>query len=313
MALGFNPTDFFKTRAVVDPTSADPSVLRDDRLGTFMVSGQAIWSGGSLSVALAPKLTDATPPYSSRNLPNFDPMFDRTNAHTRALIKASVNLLGVNPEFLVYREMGHTQFGLNLTAGFGRALVGYLEWSGGRRADLFEQALADGQRTGVLPKSLAVRAGGARAFMNDLAIGATYATAIGVNLSLEYDYHQAGFSSADWRRWFDGGSTGASAFPSGALWFIRGYASDQQEPIARNSLFLRADWQDAFVQDCALTGFVATDLGDGSGLAQVTADYYVSPQWTIGALADVYFGTRRSDFGSLPKGVSVLFKVSRYF
>jgi len=32
VALGFNPTDFFKTRAVVEPLSADPSVLREDRL-----------------------------------------------------------------------------------------------------------------------------------------------------------------------------------------------------------------------------------------------------------------------------------------
>ena len=35
VALGFNPTDFFKTRAVVEPLSADPTVLREDRLGTL--------------------------------------------------------------------------------------------------------------------------------------------------------------------------------------------------------------------------------------------------------------------------------------
>jgi len=39
VALGYNPTDFFKTRAVVEPLSADPSVLREDRLGTLMVAG----------------------------------------------------------------------------------------------------------------------------------------------------------------------------------------------------------------------------------------------------------------------------------
>src|SRR5262249_53914334 len=32
VAVGFNPTDFFKTRAVVEPLTADPSVLREDRL-----------------------------------------------------------------------------------------------------------------------------------------------------------------------------------------------------------------------------------------------------------------------------------------
>jgi hypothetical protein len=46
-ALGFNPTDCFKSRAVVEPLSADPSVLREDRLGrlqstiTFPEAGQS--------------------------------------------------------------------------------------------------------------------------------------------------------------------------------------------------------------------------------------------------------------------------------
>src|SRR5262249_39880080 len=50
-ALGFNPTDFFKTRAVVEPLSSDPSVLREDRLGTLMVRAQRIWAGGAMTVA----------------------------------------------------------------------------------------------------------------------------------------------------------------------------------------------------------------------------------------------------------------------
>ena len=134
---------------------------------------------------------------------------------------------------------------------------------------------------------------------------------IGINLNLEYDYHGAGFSGADWRNWFDSG--GADPSLRGVLWFIRGYAADEQEPMAQSSIFLRADWRNAFVHDLALSGFVETDTRDGSGLGQVAADYYVSPQWTIGALADVYYGRPRSDFGSLPKSVSVMVKVSRYF
>src|SRR5579872_547745 len=53
-ALGFNPTDFFKSRAVVEPLSSDPSVLREDRLGTLMLEAQYIGRGGALIVALAP-------------------------------------------------------------------------------------------------------------------------------------------------------------------------------------------------------------------------------------------------------------------
>src|SRR6201999_1263826 len=42
-ALGFNPTDFFKMRSLVGQASLDPSVLRQNRLGTLMVRAQTIW------------------------------------------------------------------------------------------------------------------------------------------------------------------------------------------------------------------------------------------------------------------------------
>ena len=41
VAVGYNPTDFFRTRAVVEPLTADPTVLREDRLGTLMLLGTA--------------------------------------------------------------------------------------------------------------------------------------------------------------------------------------------------------------------------------------------------------------------------------
>jgi hypothetical protein len=313
VAEGFNPTDYFKTRAVVESLSADPTVLREDRLGTAMLLAQAIWSTGSLTFAVAPKLTNDSPPYLNADLPSFNPMFDRTNAHTRALIKASFHLFGdVSPEVLTYNEAGRTRFGLNVTKGFGQAVIGYVEWSGGRRSSLADDAFIDGVRNGVLSPAPPIPVSADRSFANDLAVGATYATRIGINLDLEYDYHQAGFSSANWRTWFDGEHNSDPVLP-GALWFIRGYANDQQEPMARSSLFIRADWQNAFVHDLALTAFVDTDLRDGSSLVQFTADYYLSPQWTVGALSDVYLGRARSDFGSLPQTGSVLIKISRYF
>jgi len=43
-ALGFNPTDFLKTRTLVGQASLDPSAARQNRLGTAMVRGQKIWA-----------------------------------------------------------------------------------------------------------------------------------------------------------------------------------------------------------------------------------------------------------------------------
>ena len=62
-----------------------------------------------------------------------------------------------------------------------------------------------------------------------------------------------------------------------------------------------------------LTGFVDTDLHDGSSLVQLTADYYLSNAWTIGMVAGATLGRARSDFGSLPQESSVLVKAIRYF
>ena len=42
VALGYNPTDFFKSRTTVNIASIDPSALREDRLGSIMVKGQKI-------------------------------------------------------------------------------------------------------------------------------------------------------------------------------------------------------------------------------------------------------------------------------
>jgi hypothetical protein len=316
VAQGFNPTDFFKTRAVVEPLTADPTVLREDRLGTVMLLGQSVWNGGALTVALAPKLEGASAIYANDNLPSFDPMFDRTNADTRILVKASVTLFDdVSPEFVFYDEAGRPSFGLNLTRAFGQSVVGYVEWAGGDRSSLVHDALVFGRATAILPPTApsVIPQNTASSFKNDLSIGASYATESEMTFDLEYHYHQAGFSDADWRNWFGVGAVSVgNASALDALWYIRSYADDRQEPLARSSVFVRASWQDAIVHDLALSAFVNADTRDGSGIAQITADYYLSRDWTAGALIDVNFGARRSDFGSLPQSTSVLAKLSHY-
>jgi len=156
---------------------------------------------------------------------------------------------------------------------------------------------------------------GSVGFRNQVAVGASYTTALPkITFNFEFHYNQAGFSGADWDEWFRTGS-GASA-PSpipGALWYVREYASDQQELISRRYAFLRMDWVDAFVPKLEVTGFIDADLTDGSTRLQLGADYYLSDRWTIGGLVLVDSGGRHSDFGSLPQAGSVLLKVVRYF
>jgi len=150
-------------------------------------------------------------------------------------------------------------------------------------------------------------------FRSELALGASYTTSTEVTINLEYHFDQSAFSAADWEHWFAVGEShsGVAAVTS-ELWFIRSYAADQQQPISRHSIFLRADCADAFTRKLDLSGFVDTDLLDGSSLLQLGASYFVSDEWTVGALVIGYFGPRRSDFGSLPLAATFLFDFARY-
>ena len=317
IALGYNPTDFFKTRSVTEPLSLDPTVLREDRLGTLMVRVQRIWSAGSLTVAFAPGIRRRSPIYTNVNLPVIYPMFDRTNAEDRLLVKESINL-GDNssPEFLLYREGGQTHLGSNLSVGLGQSTVAYLEWSGAERRNLITDAVNYGRESGTLPASagVALPTSSRRTFKSELAMGASYTTKTDITFNLEYLLNQAGFSSRDWEKWFAVGTHAESQSPViDELWYVRAYARDQQQQNTEQAYFARADWVDAFNMQLELTGFALVDAYDQSGVAQISANYYLSDSWTIGGVGVGYFGGRRSDFGSLGTSYSLLFSVVHYF
>lgn len=317
IALGYNPTDYFKARTVSEPLSADPTVLREDRLGTVMIRLQHISREGSVTLAFAPRLRQPSPIYSNTALPSFDPMLGRTNADDRFLLKGSIDLApDFSPEVLVYHDRYRTQAGLNLSMTVGQSVVAYLEESAAKRPDLIAEAFDFGRATGTLPAGAPEEPAPSpgKSLKNEMAVGASYTTASRVTWNFEYHLDQAGFTSADWNRWFAIGSA-ASAPPAivHELWYIRSYALDQQEQNTEQAAFVRADWTDAFgLTNLELSGFVNVDLRDGSGEAQGEAEYYLSNAWTLGLLAGGNFGSARSDFGSLPTAYSILLSLRRY-
>ncbi len=317
IALGYNPTDFFRNRTVSEPLSLDPSTLREDRLGTLMLRAQHIGESGSLLFAVAPGIHQPSPIYSNADLPSFNPMFDRTNSSDRFLLKGSVNLGDDwNPEFLLYHGEGQTRLGTNFSLGLGQSSVAYLEWSGGERKDLISEAMDYGRATGTLPPNAPspLPTTSHETFKSELAAGASYTTANDITFNLEYLVNQAGFSRADWDAWFAAGRGQSAASPLlQELWYIRSYARDQQQQNSRSAYFARMDWVDAFGLKLEISGFVLADAYDGSGLAQLSADYYLSERWTLGGLGLKYFGSARSEFGSLGTSYSVLLHVTHYF
>lgn len=315
VALGFNPTDFFKTRTGVSQASLDPSVIREDRLGTVMARGEAIWDKASATLAFAPRLTSPTPIAEPSRL-GLDPLIDHTNSANRFLASASYDIADLSPQALIYRESNQTKFGLNLSHPLGESIIAYGEWAGGKQRNLIADAIAYGKETAVLPKSAPILppTDPAAHFRSDLALGASWTPRPKLTVNAEYHFHEAGFTARDWRNWFAIGGANTRAAPvASELWYVRGFANAQQEPVTRQEAFLRADWTDAFVTDLELTAIAFVDLYDGSTLTQLTAKYYLSDRWTIGGYLGGNLGGKRSEHGSFPQAATATLQLDRYF
>ena len=311
VAFGYNPTDFFRARTTVSQASADPGAQRQNRLGAVMLRAQRIFDGGAVEFVYAPKLHTAAPIGALAD--PFDPKIDQTNGADRFMAAFSFDLEEFSPQVLVYHESGRTKLGLNISHPIGSAVIAYASWAGGNAPNTIVDAIAFGKRTGTLPSFVPVLppTSMARAFQSDLSLGAYWTSEYKTTVSLEYNFHQAGLTKSDWRNWF---ATGADPSLAPQMWYIRGYASDQQEPISRHQIFARVDWLEPFhIEHFDLNGFVMTSLADGSCLGQIAASYDISDKWSVGAYLGGTTGGARSEWGSLRNAATATVQVVRYF
>lgn len=310
-ALGYNPTDFFKTRTMVDIASIDPSALKEDRLGTVMIEGQRIWDYGSLTLAFAPRLQTETPllitPAAS-----FNPLFGQTNSANRFLASLSYEIAGLNPQALIFFDNFGTHVGMGLSKVMSSRVVAYVEWAGVSEANLSSRAVAFGKNTGTLPSGAPVvpQSNSSATFQNDLAFGASWTNSSNLTINLEYHYHQAGFNGADFNHWLSLGS--ANPTLAGEVWGIRQYAADQQEPLMQHQFFVRFDYPDVIPSKLNLGAVAFISPYDGSVLSQASAQYFLSRKLTVGSYLSGALGSGRSEHGSLPWATSIILRAVWY-
>lgn len=271
VAYGYNPTDYFRAGAVRSIVSNDPASRRENRLGSVMARGQALWTGGSLTGLVSPKLAD------HRSDSALSPDFGATNGGNRWLLAASQKISDhFAPQLLVLGTAGQPlQLGMNLSVLLGDATVVNVEWSGGRARSLLVQALALRDDS---------------AFRSRLASGITYTTAGKLSLTAEYEYDGAALDRNGWEELGRGSPAAYGRY--------RAYAADVQDPPTRRRLFLRAFWQDAGINHLDLTSNLFIDLVDHSRQLWIEARYHwtqvdAALQWQRND------GTPASQFGAL--------------
>jgi len=311
VALGYNPTDFFKPRTAVDIVSIDPSAIREDRLGSIMVKGQRIFSNGAVTLAFSPRVEKQSPLLITQHA-SFNPLFGQTNSHNRFLASLSYNIADLNPQALVFIDDAGTHIGANISRVMSPSIVAYAEWSGVREETLTKRGVTFGEDTGSLPPGapLLPQTDAGKNFQNDLALGASWTSSFNLTINLEYHFHQAGFGAEDFENWLSLGK--ANHRLASQFWFIRQYAADQQEPLMQHEFFLRFDWQDIIPSKLNVGCVMFVTPHDGSVLTQASAQYFISRNWTVGLYLGGVLGSTGTVQGSLPWSANGVLQIVRY-
>jgi hypothetical protein len=249
VAMGYNPTDYFRIDAVRSIVSINPASLRENRLGSAMLRVQQLWDGGSLTALASPELQEqpSSAPFSAD--------FGATNSRNRWLVGLSERLgADFDPQLLLFgSEHQPVQAGVNLTHLVGSATVVFAEWSGGRSATLAQQADGVSEPT---------------AFLSRLATGFTYTAPFNLAVTVEYERNEAAPDRDEWT------ALELAGLPQ--LTRVVQFISQSQDLPDRQALFALAVWTDAVVRHLDLSAFTRIDLKDESHLSWAEARYHWS-------------------------------------
>lgn len=289
VGLGYNPTDFFRDGALRSIVSADPTLLRSNRMGTVALRGQWLWDNGSVGLAYSPRLGEASK-NGGLSVPSdavFDPDFGATNNRDRWLLQASHRFSpNFNPQVLVCQEKGQPlRLGTNLSVLLGDAFVGYLEWSGGRYAS--QRAELEGN------------AAASRSFRQRATLGMTYTTEHRLSLSTELEYNGAGLAEDEWRQ--------IAAVPAASLAYRARMQWLQERPTRRAVFFAarRTGVADRF----DLAGLVQLNVDDRSRMTWLEGTWRLDPHEAVVQIRHLH-GDAGTEFGALPNPwtVQLLFR-----
>jgi len=284
VALGYNPTDFYRADALRTVDSLDPDSLRENRLGAVMLRAQGLWDSGAFTASFAPRIESTPSPGA------FDADFGATNHADRWMLALSQRLAGdFTPQLLVFGgNSSATQVGLDITHVIGNATVAYLEASAGHQPSLF--ALA-----GNGPNDAALRARAAAGF--------TYSAPNKLSVTLEYEYNGAALGGAAWN--------GVRHRDLPAYGRYRNLTSDLQDTTTQHNAFAYASWADVGIRHLDVTAFVRVDLVDKSRLPWMEARYHWT-KWDVAIRWQDFIGGATSDYGASPQGQTLQAVVSYY-
>ena len=273
VAIGFNPTDYFKDQAVRASRSPDPDSLKTHRQGSVVLAPQRAWESGVATLFLSPKLA------THRTDQTFALDAGATNDKARALLTLSQRTLGeFRPQISVLAEEAQApQYGLNATTLYDDQTVLFAESSAGRSHAAIETSLNMPGRT---------------RWRNRLAVGATYTTSQKLSLTAEYYINGAGATAEQWADLRRQGSR--------ALQTVLTDAQSHQDPPSQRNWFFHASWKDIGTPGLHLSAFARASQADRSRQYWMDIGYQFASHHEIYVQRLLHTGQPGSVYGSVP-------------
>ena len=270
-AFGYNPTDFFRDGSLRVLTTADPFALRENRMGSVMLRGQKLWSGGSFSVAVSPKL-ESKPSSDGWSLD-----LGSTNNRDRILLALGSQFAQrVSSQVFLYKEAGASPaLGVNMTTLLSDAATAHLEWTRSSEPSLVSRALG-------IPSVSSSR--------NRFAGGATYTTLGKLSLTAEYQYNGFGLDQAGW--------TALAGTPGAQLTYL-GDALRRQELAPRQAYLIYVTQKGLWLKDLDLAAYLRINAEDQSQLAWMELRHHW-PNVDLTLQLQQSFGSTSTEFGVIP-------------
>lgn len=315
VALGYNPTDFFRALNADQSPNLDPSEARLNRLGVVALRAGYLWDSGAVSLTYAPEITGGSDWLHDREVWGLN--LNATNPRDRFLFSYTQELAeGIAPELFLFSDDGDLTGGLAVSASLGDRWLAYGEVTRGKGRRILDTALNEARENGrVTPAILREYGDGeGKQMLTRAALGLSYSSASNMIVTAEYHYNEAGFDGGDWDRYFDlAEAVDGNRAASGQLASMFLYGAYLQEPVSKHSLFLRVVQNEMAGGRLTLSGLSNISLADRSASVQVEAAYEITDGMVVTGRLGGNFGDRRSDFGSRSNRTFATIGLERHF
>lgn len=243
---GYNPTDFFRDGTLRTLTTSDPKTQRELRLGSVMLRGQRLWSGGSVALQLSPKLL------SSPSDEGVNADLGATNNRNRGVLSLGHRISEkLDTQWLLQKEDGASaRVGASLSALVSDSAVLHAEWTYSREPELLARALQ-------LRADEIVR--------NRVVLGLTYTTASRLSVTAEYQYNGFALDRVGWQ------AMSRLGLPAQAAYY--GAATSLQDNASRGAWLLYAMQPNLGLKNLDLTALLKFNQTDRSRMVWLDLRY----------------------------------------